>query len=247
MPQAGSPARGMGIEAPISAPRAPMRVETQIDLASPAQGAVLREPLAHVSGSVRVMRDVVLLIDRSAEVRATRAYLAALDPASDRAGVLSFTVDTEVVAPLGTSEAAAAALAAWKPERIVSHQCWLQKPDGGGATVHAVNFGSPSYGAPRNVAREVADLSAGMFVDMRDEGADERLVALARRAIEGAELRNLTTRELGSIALSADGRAFAGEVTLAPGENRLGLRFLLPSSIGFARELVVDFQPSAIP
>jgi len=345
-------------ETPISAPRAPMRVGAHIDLASPAQGAVLREPRAHVSGSVRVMRDVVLLIDRSgstrdvagrdvdgdgeighvafgrrtsdegdtvfaAEVRAARAYLEALDPASDRAAVLSFTVDTEVVAPLGTPEAAATALAAWKPEQIVGRKCWLQKPNGKrvaileipsrglvmckggtslsnalfgaaklfagrdatapqrlpvfvvfsdgeavspdpstarrsalraaeflsdhGTTVHGVNFGSPFHSVQRNVMREVVELSGGMFVDTRDDGAHERLVALARRAIEGVELSNLTTREPGNAALSADGRAFAGEAALAPGENRLGLRFLLTSSIGFAREIVVDFQPSASP
>ena len=258
-------------------------------------------------------------------MRAARTYLAALDPASDRAAVLSFTIDTEVVAPLGTSEAAATALAVGKPERIARHKCWLERPNGKrvaisildaagrgrvmceggtslsnalfgaaalvagrgetapkrlpvlvvfsdgeasspdpsaarrlalnaaefqgdhGITVHGVDFDSPSTRAKRDVMRKVVELSGGGFVDTREEGADARLVALASGAIQGVELRNLTTRELGSVALSADGRAFAGEVALAPGENRLGLRFLLPSSIGFAREFLVDFQPSAIP
>ena len=66
-------------EAPISAPSAPMHVATRIDLASPASGAVLREPRAHVAGSVRVMRDVVLLIDRSGSTR----YVAGRDVDGD--------------------------------------------------------------------------------------------------------------------------------------------------------------------
>jgi hypothetical protein len=58
-----------------------------------------------------------------AEVRAARALLARLDPASSRASVLVFSLHTETLASLSSPAAASEALAAWAPMHASPRDC----------------------------------------------------------------------------------------------------------------------------
>lgn len=110
---------------------------------------------------------------------------------------------------------------------------------------HGVDFVSPHGFAGRNVMRDVARITGGTSIDVREPNANDQLAALAGAPIRGIALRNLTTGRQGGTAFPDAGGEFSGKVALAPGENRIELSFGLVGSLGFSRELSVRFEPRA--
>ena len=92
--------------------------------------------------------------------------------------------------------------------------------------VHVVDFTPPDERRRRCVAREIAALTGGRVVDAHASDYLAQVAALAATPVERLSLRNLSNGTSGSTRVDADASGgFSGDIPVAPGENRIELRF----------------------